>query len=335
MMSTIIEEIIVRSIQKTITREEQEILNLWLKEDKENIEFYFQLEEIWNFNKKLSEEHIQQGFNRLFEEIIEHPQEKISINSLRKKQKPLWIFYAAAMLVGILIGSSVWGLFKSSDKASSHLVVQNTIYNKSGVEAITLPDSSVIWLNEESKLSYPEAFSSGRRVVSLEGKAYFNINKDAEKPFIVKLNNVEVEVTGTQFFIDHNNTTEAIVTLISGGVNLNYNKNEEAFSTFIRPGEQFRFNSVENIATVEEVDTEFYVAWKDGTYRFNDQPLEKITSILSKYFELNIEVAPSLKQKRFTGRVMPNENIEDVLELFRNSYPVKYEKTKDRIYITE
>ncbi|MFQ6929045.1 MAG: FecR domain-containing protein [Parabacteroides merdae] len=63
------------------------------------------------------------------------------------------------------------------------IIVQNQLITAKGSKGrFTLPDGSVVWLNSETKLTYPNQFADDRRLVSLEGEAYFKVAKDAKKP---------------------------------------------------------------------------------------------------------------------------------------------------------
>jgi transmembrane sensor len=335
-MLPIAEEIIIRSIQKIATPGELSILNKWLREGEENVAYYCQLEEIWNSRKSFPKEAVQSGWQMLTGEIAARPQKKRRTVPV-KKRKIVWLRYAAAVFIGVLLASSVWMIFSDISKESQqHILVQNVVYNKTGVQSVVLPDNSEVWINEDTRITYPERFPKGKRVVSLEGKAYFDIRKDPETPFIVQIGSTEIEVTGTEFFVESLLEKQSYITLISGSVNLNYkNKEGEKFSTPLTPGEQARINRWDGSVEIENVDTHYYMAWKDGTYRFTDEPLERIVPLLAKRFDLDIRVSPSLKNKRFTGRVISGENIEDVLKSIGKSYAIKYRISGKNIYIEE
>jgi transmembrane sensor len=129
---------------------------------------------------------------------------------------------------------------------------------------------------------------------------------------------------------------ELFITLISGAVSLNYQDREGGgLSTPLTPGEQARVNRFNGSVEIENIDTSYYVAWKDGTYRFTDEPLGKIVPLLAKRFDLDIHITPSLRNKRFTGRVIPGENIEDILKSIGKSYPIKYHVSGRNIYVSE
>jgi len=324
-MSTIPEEIIIRSIRKTATPEEQEILNRWLKEDRKNREYYFQLEEIGYFGKKLPERIINKGWERLSTAIEIQPQRQ-TITPLPQKSKTIiWLRYIAAVFIGVLIASAIWMNLPSEEKVQE-LLVQNVVYNRTGVQPVLLSDGSEVWINENTRMIYPEQFGKEKRSVSLEGKAYFDIRKDPDKPFIVQIGNVEIEVTGTEFFVEAALEDTSLITLISGSVNLNY-KNPEGKSRSVSliPGQQAYINRLDGEADITDVDTYYYVAWKDGTYRFQNEPLDKITGLLAKRLDLDIRIiSPSLRNKRFTGRITQNDDIIEVMKTISKSYPVSY-----------
>ncbi|WP_352423749.1 FecR domain-containing protein [Proteiniphilum sp.] len=337
-MLPIAEEIIIRSIQKIASPEEQAILNKWLREGKENVAYYCQLEEIWNSRKKIPEEAVENAWQILTGEIAARPQKERRIVPV-KKRKIVWLRYAAAVFIGVLLASSVWMIFSDISKESQqHILVQNVVYNKTGVQSVVLPDNSEVWINEDTRITYPERFPKGKRVVSLEGKAYFDIRKDPETPFIVQIGSAEIEVTGTEFFVESTQIQKgkSVVTLISGTVNLHYKDIEgKELSAPLVSGEQACINQINGSLEIENVDTHYYMAWKDGTYRFTDEPLERIVPLLAKRFDLDIQIPESLRNKRFTGRVIPGENVEDVLKSIGKSYPIKYRISGRNVYVDE
>ena len=336
-MISVTEEIIVRSIQKIATSEELVILNKWLREGEENIAYYCQLEEIWNSGKSLPEEVIHKGWQMLVGEIDMHSKRVQPFVIPVKKRKNGWLRYIAAVFIGVLIASVVWMTLSDIPKEPrEHILVQNVLYNKTGVQPVVLPDHSEVWMNEDTRITYPEEFKGEKRLVALEGKAYFDIRENSEKPFVVQIGDVEIEVTGTEFFVESVLEEESFITLILGAVSLNYKDREgKNLSTPLVPGEQARINRLNGKVEIENIDTSYYIAWKDGTYRFTNEPLEKIVSLLAKRFNLDIYIAPSLRNKRFTGRIIQGENIEDVLNSIGKSYPIKYRITGERINIIE
>lgn len=336
-MSSAPEEIIIRSLQKTATEEEIQILNDWLREDKQHIELYCQLEEIWNSRNQLTDATIQDGWNRLCKDITARPPKDKSGSLYKRQTRFLWMRYIAAVFVGIVIASTAWVGFQSKEVTiEKELLVQNKIYNQNGVQAVLLPDHSQVWLNENSTISYPEQFKEKERLVSLTGKAYFDIRKNIAKPFIVRTGDIEVKVTGTEFFVESTAENNALITLISGGVDIQYrNESGKSISASLTPGQQADINKLNGEIHITDVETHYYTVWKDGTYCFTDEPLENIVLLLARHYNLSIQVDPSLQKKRFTGRVTSGDNISDVMEVINTSYPVKYRITGNTVKISD
>lgn len=335
-MPNIPEEILIKSLTKTATTDELQILKEWLQEDKKNRELYFQLEEIWAARQQVPLDYIHSSWDKLSKEIKHRPQGKSRYLIPKKKKNHSWLWYAAAVFIGVVIASAFRKNFPAPEQIRESVIVQNIVYNQSGVQPILLPDSSEIWIHGKSKVTYPEKFTKDKRLVELEGKAYFDIQKDTLKPFVVRIGKVEIEVTGTEFFVETALNESSLVTLITGSVNLNYdNQAGEKTSLALKPGQQASIDEINSQVNIFPIDTSYYIAWKDGTYRFNDESLERIAATLGKKFDLDIRITESLKKKRFTGRVIPDNKIEDVLITLSKSYPLKYKITGKRVIISE
>lgn len=332
-MSSVPENLIIRSIQKTATPEEEAQLYKWLLEDKKNVELYSQLDEIWSTKNSLSEQTIRDGWYS-FQQKMESRNREIPGSKLRHAIP--WLQYVAAVFLGIIISGITFYIVLNQRDPIPEIVVQQVVYNKNGTQQILLPDHSEVWLNDNSRLTYPEVFSNQKRIVNLEGKAFFDVKKNIEQPFIVQTGEIEIEVTGTEFEIGSFDETTLLVTLISGGVNIlakDYTGNVS--TTSLQPGQQAEVNKENSRIIVHEINTELYLAWKDGTYRFKDEPLERIVPFIAHHFNMDIQISASLKKKRFTGRVTPANTIEDVMLMFAKSHPVKYKRKENTLLISE
>lgn len=337
MMNKITEDIIIRSILKETSLEDEKLLNQWLKSDERNIEYYFQLEEVWNSRRIIRENDKTQ---RRWEMLLEH----ISLSQVSNQHKSREprkrisqvLRYIAAIFIGVLVTSTIWYTVYNNKRELSYSTTKNIVYNNHGVQSVILPDQSEIWLNENSRIIYPDKFADNKRVVLLEGNAYFDVSSDLSKPFIVELGKVEIKVLGTEFFVENNNLNESLVTLISGKVSLNYT-NEDGLEIveYMNPGEQANIDYLRGDIIINNIDTDYYLAWKDGTYRFVDESLDQIARIISKHYGVEIIISQQLRSKRFTGRVIPNQSIESVLNSISKTYPIRYQIVDGEIIITE
>jgi ferric-dicitrate binding protein FerR (iron transport regulator) len=339
-MSFIPEHSIIAFLQHTIGKEEEKALNEWLCEDKQNKELFFQFVKIWDFNQLISAEEHLAKMDRLARQLENQPQ--TSTNIPKQTGKPYitaWLRYAAAAAILVGITTSVWYAVHRNPEAPeiSNDIVYCQLYNQDEeVQQCLLPDSSIVWLHSGGKLSYPATFNQEQmRRITLEGTAYFTVRKNTAQPFIVTTGQVDVTVTGTEFVVNAAQDANIVVTLISGGVKVDARKESGEKETFrLTPGQQADIDS-KGAISVEKVETKYYQAWKDGTYIYVNEKLSEIVKQLAFHYQVDIQIAPALKNNRFTGKISPKHSLEDVLKIISTNHKMNYRITSEGIYIRE
>ena len=209
---------------------------------------------------------------------------------------------------------------KDNNKSSQSI---NTLSTAKGeTYQVVLPDGSKVWLNAASKLSYPARFSaSGKRKVSLDGEAYFEIAKDKAHPFIVETAKQDVEVLGTHFnvnsYADENITK---TTLLEGSVkvslnsgNTAQNNQSNANETILKPGQEASLSNTGKIS-VAEADTELAMAWKNGKFIFDNERIEDIMRMLARWYNVEVTYQKGAGDQPFTGSISRSDNISKILE---------------------
>ncbi len=118
----------------------------------------------------------------------------------------------------MLAGSYYLGTLRQENRAISAKPVYNEVSAAFGTRSmLTLDDGSRVWLNSGSKLKYPKDFSGRRREVFLTGEAYFEVESDVSRPFIVRTKRLNVRATGTRFNVNVSSIEKASqITLVEG-----------------------------------------------------------------------------------------------------------------------
>ncbi|MFC1225911.1 FecR family protein [Pedobacter sp. BG31] len=197
----------------------------------------------------------------------------------------------------------------------------NTITTPSGGQyRINLPDGTQVWLNAETKFSFPSHFNAKNRWVELDGEAYFEVSKDKNHPFIVKSSKQEVEVLGTHFNINgYENSLETKTTLLEGSVKVKGPKGEKV----IAPGEQSLIYG--NTIKVNAVDPAFSIDWKNGEFRFKDESLPSIIQKLSRWYGVRFVVNSRYElMPSFSGSVSRFNNLSEVLKMLEETGNIKF-----------
>jgi ferric-dicitrate binding protein FerR (iron transport regulator) len=193
---------------------------------------------------------------------------------------------------------------------------------------IVLPDSSLVWLNSGSTLSYPQQFGKNRQI-TLAGEAYFEVMKN-EKPFVVSTNYGDVKVKGTSFNVKAYSDDNSFETTLEEGVVAFKVKNTENEVT-LQPGEQVIKTA--SGFNVKQVETKYFTSWKDGKLLFNKEPFPEFIKKLERWYNVKIEYSdPELDKLWYTGTI-EMETISEVMEMISKAAPVKYNfNNKTRVF---
>ncbi len=189
--------------------------------------------------------------------------------------------------------------------------VFNTVITPRGGEySLVLADGTRIWLNAESNLKYPVAFTGGKREVCLLGEAYFEVAKDSLRPFIVKTPEMDVQVLGTSFNLKAYPEEISQATLLTGAVRVIAGKEEQK----IRPGEQLSLDAGK--MRIRPVNVELYIAWKNQRFAFSDDLLEDVLRKLERWYDIEFLITDStIRNYRFTGILPKYTNLDKVLKI--------------------
>ena len=187
---------------------------------------------------------------------------------------------------------------------------------------VVLPDSSIVWLNSGTTLSYN--YNSGNsRLVKLKGQGFFEITRDENRPFVVQSGDLQVEVLGTRFDVNAYPENEAIsVVLESGSVVLSHN--QLTLDCVLEPGEQADYAVKSNEMSVHQADIEKLTSWKDGKLIFKNDPMKLVFEKLERWYNIDIEVLDEeVYSSIFTGTVINNEDYSQIFKLIEFSCPLQ------------
>lgn len=189
-----------------------------------------------------------------------------------------------------------------------------TLYNtiatpRGGQYQVTLPDSTLVWLNSSSSIRFPAIFTGRERTVEISGEAYFEVAKNAAMPFNVMVKGAAINVLGTHFNImAYDNETSINTTLLEGS--LKVTKGNAA--CLLIPGQQARLAENGVINLVKDADTDEAVAWKNGRFQFNSADIKTIMRQLERWYDVEV-VFKNNTNLHLSGQVTRYAGISEVL----------------------
>ena len=216
-------------------------------------------------------------------------------------------------------GQIIYEIKKGTDEKPEYNVLQTA--NGQQTQVI-LPDGSKVFLNAASSIRYPSSFVTFKeRKVELDGEAYFEVSKDKIHPFIVSTSLQEVKVLGTHFNINsYKEAPNVKTTLLEGAVSIKTLSGEGAILT---PGQQAAVDGKK--ISVNEVETAYEVAWKNGYFLFNNENLNAIMETLCRWYNIRVKYDdPALKNELFFGKISKYENVSKILKMLERTDIVKF-----------
>lgn len=204
---------------------------------------------------------------------------------------------------------------------------------RGGEYFLTLADGTEVWLNAETEIRYPVQFTGDKRVVYLDGEAYFTIAPDKNKPFTVVSTHASVSVLGTQFnFRAYPDERDVQTTLVSGSVIMQSEKYKQQIK--LVPGEQGVLEKNSAKLMKQEVNTYLYTAWKDGRFAFRDARLEDLFNILARWYDLSVFYqSPEAKDIRFTGDLNKTDDFKSILKIIEQNERVIFTVNQRTVFI--
>lgn len=216
------------------------------------------------------------------------------------------------------------GMLVYSDSVVSEYVDTNVLrIPKGGEFKLQLADGTRVYLNSATDLRYPVAFTGSERRVYLKGEAYFEVAKDAEHPFIVVTDDVQVRVYGTSFNVNTLGADGVRTVLVEGKVGIRGQDSDREY--VLKPNELAFYDWNSRDMKIETVDPDLYTLWRKGIFVFERETLENIMNILSLWYDMEVFFqSESAKKLHFSGHMKRYEQIEDILHAITDATGVVF-----------
>ena len=266
----------------------------------------------------------------------------------KRNHIPVAKYIAAAVVASVCFLAGLW-INNSSHKAdnqtqlisqsNSSTPIKHSLYTEKGVKGfITLPDSSRVWLNSDSKITYPDEFTGDKRIVSISGEAYFEVTKDSLHPMVVLTNkDFTVEVLGTTFNIrSYENDATAETTLYTGRIKMHYKDrmSNRIRTTDLKPNDSFTYtNSSYTHKRTIAPKPEIKKAWKEGLLVFDNTPMEDVLKRLERWHGTNFIVNNGNIYNRKLSATFTSESIIQIMEIIRMIMPISYSYDNNTVTI--
>jgi ferric-dicitrate binding protein FerR (iron transport regulator) len=309
--------LIVKYNQGSLSREENQQLLEWIKLNAEHQQHFDDTQKVWQKSQDPAAEidfNTEQEWVKLTNHIQPLPIQKNPEKDAPAKVKYLkpWLWGSLAAAVALFLVAYIV-LFQGTSVQDENKFVSKSSGNN-GKHQYRLPDGSVVWLNENSTIRYPEKFDPRRREVYLTGEAFFEVAKDPSKPFIIHGNRTIIQVLGTSFNLKSKPDEEIVeVTVVSGKVR--FSKEDISAQNLILTAGMKGFYHTKLDTVYQTINNDLnFRAWQDNRLVFNNLQLKEVIIILKKHYKTSIKPAnQAILECRFTS-TFKQAQLEEILQ---------------------
>ncbi len=362
------DDLIFRFLSKRASQGDLNNMRLWLSKSLSNQRHFDEICDLWVASKQICRKNE-------FDPQMAWQKSKPTKSS-NKQSNPViqtkitgffirWQWVAAIFIVFFITGTIV-----------TYLIGKNiTPYNVSAYtehyvpygskSVVTLPDGTRVWINSGSRLRYSQNFNALDRQVTLEGEAYFDVYKNAQKPFFVKTSGITVKVIGTAFNVKAYPDEKTIETTVERGMvqvfnNVSIEKTNER--VFLHPKQKATYikvrialNEVKNTNTSvsgiakqkrevvkanslvinNDVVTKYVTSWKDTRWIIESEQLIDLAVKIERRYNVKIDFYDSKVRNYVFSGILEDESLEQVLEVIKMSAPIQYSLKQKKITFYE
>jgi transmembrane sensor len=227
------------------------------------------------------------------------------------------MIWQLAACIALLLGGATFYYLNTDWKNSQHSTfAYREIKTPKGQKlSVTLPDGTIVWLNSESVLRFPENFKGQLRELKFSGEAYFSVAKDASKPFIISTEKTKIQVLGTKFNLRAMGTETATTVVVEEG-KIHFSGTSEQQQLILTANKRGVFETKGAIPSMQtdEVYALKYMAWKNGELLMDNLTIKEVAEMLERWYNVKIKINRlELGGERYTGS-FKNPSLQKVLE---------------------
>lgn len=322
-------ELLHRLIAGSTTEEENRQLMEWFRQCASKEEFLCFFKTAWEESSNEMPRDIQERMYRQLNHNLDKEKKQIKVVSMLPHFS--WKIWQRVAVACIIIVLSLVNY--NMNHRQKQLSTQNfMVLAEKGQRAfVTLPDSTKVWLNSDTKISYPADYGMKERNVTLVGEAYFEVAKNPNKRFIVEAKGMQVEALGTAFNINaYRDDNKIIASLFSGSVRVSYNDHV----AILKPHESVKVDLLaKSFFQYKDGDMQDIALWRENEITFNGESLEEITRIINRLYNTTIYIEDeSLKKECYIGTIR-NNSLENFINIINLTTPVVYEYKGDTVFL--
>lgn len=321
------DKLLIKYLLKETSQEEEKVVKKWVTAHPDHQKQYDHIHWIWENSKNLAQKS-DVDENAAWQRFLERKAQKVHPvpKSGSRFLTPIWVRAAAAVALVFLLGWSVFSLLPHSGRAYFSAVL---LESDSFSVQESLLDGSLITLNKNSRVNYSQKLFSRQRLVNMVGgEAYFQVQKNQRRPFIVQTENIAITVLGTSFNVK-NEGEITIVIVDSGAVKVEMGNQQ----VFLEPHEKAILNRVKGTLEKSVQEDQLFRYYVNNLFVAENTPLQQIVEALNIAYGSEITIASDELKTLPITTTLEYGSLDDNLEVIKETLGIQISKEDNKIVL--
>lgn len=307
------------------SKEDIALLEEWVLADEEHRMIFRKYKEAWIFSGMKDDPvqvNIAQQWEKTADQLFSNP--KIVKLPVQKKRslRPIW---SAAAAIALLVIAGIWWFNGGASNDTLQVMAKTNILESK------MPDGTLISLNQNATITYTNDYGAADRRVTLDGDAFFDVERDPGHPFIIQTPEVEIKVLGTSFYVDARKEQDEIQVIVKTGV-VEVNSGSEKVQ--LKANETGVFSKkTKTLVKITTKDVN-YLAWKTDALIFEDTNLEEVIFAINRKFHSQLSLQnPALKKCLLTA-TYKDKTLDHIIRILEQTLNLEATKKADQIILS-
>lgn len=260
---------------------------------------------------------------------------RIILARINRKRRRRFIFGAAAVCIPCVVMIALWANINKRLGGVLHAdsAIETLVTCAGEKKEVIFQDGTSVKLNSATTIEYPHRFGIAERRIKLDGEAYFDVESNNLRPFIVEMaNNTEIKVIGTKFNVEaYNESAEICVTLIDGCIEFKDNTQK----TVMSPNEYLEYNkNTQEITIVTRTDASRNTLWTENTIVFRDTPMIRVLKALERQYGIHFSIEDeATKEYQYSLKISTLSSLDEILKDIESISDVEFIKRDSLIFV--
>lgn len=318
------------------SNEEKILVENWMNGDEKSSKVYQQSRKLFEAHYDIPSEKepqfdVEKAWKKVYGKLdLPSANQQDVSPSEKKPNTKLFLSYAWKIAATIVIAAGV--TFYFFERGNKNTYRYSVSLNK--IREFYLPDSTKVILKDNSQLDVDKNYGEENRSVQLTGLAYFDVQRDPSKKFIVNTDGARVEVLGTQFLVDGKTPNLVKVMVESGTVKLSSNQKPDEVSVILQKNQSAELNTHDQSITEMETDNINNLYWANKKLTYRQRPLDEVFDELGTLFQKTIVYdSAAIKNCKLTA-IFRNESFDSIMKNVSVSLNFDYKIQQQQYIIT-